>query len=172
MVQISGIDQWWYPKTVQHLPCFLPFGKAEHTPYPSLPRVCGSTLQLHPWTPCICGILDFCNVGVNFVFSDSCNIFGRKLYTSPAIMSLFSVFRPESLNPSLWGGLPSNFIINWINAGYVHPSWLFSRDRNARQAPISFYLNSAHVHSRFHLFIKNFVKCQKVPLLFFSCIFR
>ena len=44
---------------------FLPCGKAEHTASPSLPRVCGSTLQLHPWTPWICGILDFCNVGVN-----------------------------------------------------------------------------------------------------------
>ncbi len=45
--------------------CFLPCGKAEHTAYPLLPRVCSSILQLHPRTPWICSILDFCNVGDN-----------------------------------------------------------------------------------------------------------
>ncbi len=35
-------------KIVIILACFLPCGKAEHTAYPSLPRVCGSTLQLAP----------------------------------------------------------------------------------------------------------------------------
>jgi len=51
-------------KILIKLAWFLPCGKAEYTAYPSLPRVCGSTLQLHPRTPWICSILDFCNVGV------------------------------------------------------------------------------------------------------------
>jgi len=39
-------------KILKKLVCFLPCGKAEYTAYPSLPRVCGSTLQLRPRTPC------------------------------------------------------------------------------------------------------------------------
>ena len=42
---------------------FSPCGKVEHTASRSLPRICGSTLQLHTWTPQICTILVFCNVG-------------------------------------------------------------------------------------------------------------
>ena len=38
---------------------YLPFGKADDTPSPSLPRAPGSKLQLHPRTPWILGILDF-----------------------------------------------------------------------------------------------------------------
>ena len=44
---------------------FLPFGKAHDTVIPSLPRVRGSLLQRHPWTPWTYGILNFCNVRVN-----------------------------------------------------------------------------------------------------------
>jgi hypothetical protein len=40
---------------------FLPFGKALDTIIPSLPRVRGSLLQRHPWTPWTYGILSFCN---------------------------------------------------------------------------------------------------------------
>ena len=64
MVQHFGIHQWLNPELRSKLSCFLPCGKAELTASPLLPRVCGSTLQLHPWTPWSCGILDFCNVGV------------------------------------------------------------------------------------------------------------
>jgi hypothetical protein len=44
---------------------FLPYGKAEYSLSPLLPRVRRSLLQPHPWTPRIWGILDFCNVRVN-----------------------------------------------------------------------------------------------------------
>ena len=44
-----GIHRKWYHETSEKLPFYLPFGKAEDTPSPSLPRVRGKVLQLHPW---------------------------------------------------------------------------------------------------------------------------
>jgi len=44
-----GIHRKWYHGTSEKLPFYLPFGKAEDTPSPSLPRVRGKVLQLHPW---------------------------------------------------------------------------------------------------------------------------
>jgi len=42
----------------------LPFGKAEDAPPPSLPRVRGRQLQLHPRSPWIWGILGFRSIRV------------------------------------------------------------------------------------------------------------
>ena len=59
--------------------CFLPFGKVDDTASPSLPRVRGSTLQLHPRTPWTCGILDFCNDRVYLQMMGSDNYSGGLL---------------------------------------------------------------------------------------------
>jgi hypothetical protein len=53
-----------FQKTKFRFAYFLPFGKAHDTAIPSLPRVRGSLLQRHPWTPWTYGILSFCNVRV------------------------------------------------------------------------------------------------------------
>jgi len=54
-------------ETGEKQPGFLPFGKAEDTPSPALPRIRRTFVQPHPWTPWTWGILDFCNVGVDKV---------------------------------------------------------------------------------------------------------
>ncbi len=59
-----GIHRKWYHETSEKLPFYLPFGKAEDTPSPSLPRVRGKVLQLHPWRLRSGESSDFCNVRV------------------------------------------------------------------------------------------------------------
>ncbi len=44
-----GIHCNWYHETSEKLPFYLPFGKVVDTPSPSLPRLRGKVLQLHPW---------------------------------------------------------------------------------------------------------------------------
>jgi hypothetical protein len=58
---------------------FLPYGKAEYTPSPLLPKIRRSLLQPHPWTPGIWDILGFCNVRVKTANNgmEDRNIFGR-----------------------------------------------------------------------------------------------
>ena len=54
-------------ETGEKQPGFLPFGKAEDTPSPALPRIRRTFVQPHPWMPWTWGILNFCNVGVDKV---------------------------------------------------------------------------------------------------------
>jgi len=73
---------------------FLPFGKAFDTIIPSLPRVRGSLLQRHPWTPWTYGILNFCNVKVRIaseILDHFQNTFGCHQYR---ILTWQSVPRP------------------------------------------------------------------------------
>jgi len=46
-------------KLKKYSPFYLPYGKVDDTPSPSLPRARGKILQLPPRTPWIWGILDF-----------------------------------------------------------------------------------------------------------------
>ena len=48
-------------------PFCLPFGKAEDTPSPSLPRDRSRLLRLLPWTPWIWGILNFRSIRVTVI---------------------------------------------------------------------------------------------------------
>jgi hypothetical protein len=45
---ILGVNKSWDPKSLEKLPCFLPFWKADDTASPLLSKVRGSLLQLHP----------------------------------------------------------------------------------------------------------------------------
>jgi hypothetical protein len=79
MLRISNRDFWNKPSVNSRKKRFVwqifnPSGKpsrggqAHNTVIPSLPRVRGSLLQRHPWTPWTYGILRFCNDRVNFTF--------------------------------------------------------------------------------------------------------
>src|SRR4030042_3440160 len=46
---------------MKNLSCFLPGGKADDVPSPSLPKARSKILRLRPWTPWLWGILGFCN---------------------------------------------------------------------------------------------------------------
>ena len=48
-------------------PLYLPVGKADDTPSPSLPRVCGKVLQLHPWRLRSGASSTFATLGLTFL---------------------------------------------------------------------------------------------------------
>jgi len=77
------------------LACFLPYGKAEDTASPSLPRVRSSTLQRHPWAPWSYSILNFCN--------DRVNVAGKKLEFTGGTMELKSRQEKEATIVSVTG---------------------------------------------------------------------
>jgi len=64
LLHSTGINSKWHSKNCEKQPFYLPFGKAEYTPSPSLPRVRGKVLQLHPWRLRSGESSDFCNVRV------------------------------------------------------------------------------------------------------------
>jgi hypothetical protein len=70
MLRVPNRRFWMNPALISQntsrMAYFSPFGKAHDTVIPSLPRVRGSLLQLHSWTPWTYGILSFSNLRVHF----------------------------------------------------------------------------------------------------------
>ena len=99
----------------------LPCGKVEDTPSPSLPRVRGRRLQLHPRSPWTWGILDFRSIRVlisvvclyaicSFIFAD--NVYAQ---TSPGYDPKVSESSSTPSGSPIWvppSGLPDKF--DWI----------------------------------------------------------
>src|SRR4030042_3018862 len=65
----SRINFWWLLKQIKNSSCFLPGGKVDDAPSPSLPRTRSKILRLRPWTPWIWGALGFCNNRDNIITS-------------------------------------------------------------------------------------------------------
>ena len=73
---------------------YLPLGKAEDTPSPVLTRVCISLLRLHPWSPWIWGILDFCTINVLFKIFKIPNITYRRPVFVKSVLGIHNLFKP------------------------------------------------------------------------------
>jgi hypothetical protein len=44
----AEMNSRWHPEISEKQPSYLPYGKADGTASPSLSRICGKLLQLHP----------------------------------------------------------------------------------------------------------------------------
>src|SRR4030042_3114288 len=86
----SRINFWRFLKQIKNSSWFLPGGKADDAPSPSLPRTRSKILRLRPWTPWIWGALGFCNNRVKWrTIRPYLVLFGARTVCFPKSMAPF-----------------------------------------------------------------------------------